>query len=394
VLTAFVVVLLVIAIAGALAPPARLPFGAVSLVAAVIAVVTGAVTVHTARGALDALAQPLAFLLLAVPLAALLDRLGVFDAAARTVSGPRVAIGCWVLGAVGVAVLNLDAAVVLLTPLYIRLARRLALDPVAFAFQPALLACLASCVLPASNLTNLIAVQQRDVSARDFVSAMGPASIAAFGAGYAAWRIVFRNAALAPATDAAREPFERAPIYIGAAVIAMLLIGFLFGDTIGLAPWAVVAIVDAVLVLCTRYVPWRAAPVGAAVVAGSLAVLAAGVAARVDVGRLLAPGTSSAALARDTGVSAVLANAFNNLPAFLVLMPFVKTGPIDRMWAVLLGVNIGPLLLVTGTLSGLLWLTVARREGLRVGARDYFRVGVLAGMPAFVLATITFLLTR
>jgi hypothetical protein len=41
-----------------------------------------------------------------------------------------------------------------------------------------------------------------------------------------------------------------------------------------------------------------------------------------------------------------------------------------------------------------LWLTVARREGLRVGARDYLRVGLLAGMPAFAAATITFLLTR
>ena len=36
----------------------------------------------------------------------------------------------------------------------------------------------------------------------------------------------------------------------------------------------------------------------------------------------------------------------------------------------------------------------ARREGLRVGARDYFRTGALVGLPAFALATLTFLLTR
>ena len=47
-----------------------------------------------------------------------------------------------------VALLNLDAAVVLLTPLAVRVARRAGLDPVAMAFQPALLACLASSALP------------------------------------------------------------------------------------------------------------------------------------------------------------------------------------------------------------------------------------------------------
>src|SRR4029078_5580701 len=113
--------------------------------AALVAVATRAVTFGRARGALDALAEPLAFFLLAVPLAALLDEVGTFDAAARVVSGTRVALGCWLLGCAVVAVLNLAAAVVLLTPLYIRVARRLDLDATAYAFQPALLACLASC---------------------------------------------------------------------------------------------------------------------------------------------------------------------------------------------------------------------------------------------------------
>ena len=70
-----------------------------------------------------------------------------------------------------VAVLNLDAAVVLLTPLYVRVARRTGLDPVALAFQPVLLACLASSFLPVSNLTNLIAAHQADLGTSDFLVA-------------------------------------------------------------------------------------------------------------------------------------------------------------------------------------------------------------------------------
>ena len=63
---------------------------------------------------------------------------------------------CWIIAAAVVALLNLDAAVVLLTPLYIRTARNTGLDPVMLAFQPVLLAMLASSALPISNLTNLI----------------------------------------------------------------------------------------------------------------------------------------------------------------------------------------------------------------------------------------------
>jgi arsenical pump membrane protein len=310
------------------------------------------------------------------------------------VSGRRVAVGCWLLGIVVVAVLNLDAAVVLLTPLYVRLARRLALDPVAFAFQPALLACLASCALPVSNLTNLIAVGQRDLAAHDFLAVFAWPTLVACAAGYAGWRVAFRGSVIVPATLPAREHPGQRELTIGVAALVVLLAGFLFGDRIGIAPWAVVAMVDVVLAVLARATPWRAVPLDVVLLAGGLAVLAAGVAARVDIGRLLAPGAGSLALARDTGVSAVLANASNNLPAFLVLLPFTAHAPDAKLWAVLLGVNLGPLLLVTGSLSGLLWLTVARRENLPVGARDYLRVGAIAGVPALVLATVTLIATR
>ena len=53
----------------------------------------------------------------------------------------------------------------------------------------------------------------------------------------------------------------------------------------------------------------------------------------------------------------------NNLPAFLVALPHV-TGT-DHVLALLFGVNVGPTVLVTGSLAGLLWLDAARRHGLR-----------------------------
>jgi len=128
-----------------------------------------------------------------VPLAVALDELGVFRAAASVVAGRRVGVGMWMLCGVAVAVLNLDAAVVLCTPLAIAVARHRGLDPVAMAFQPALLACLASSALPVSNLTNLIAVSQGDVSAATLTAGLLVPTLAACAVGYVGWRVAFRH---------------------------------------------------------------------------------------------------------------------------------------------------------------------------------------------------------
>ena len=77
------------------------------------------------------------------------------------------------------------------------------------------------------------------------------------------------------------------------------------------------------------------------------------------------------------------ANTVNNLPALLVSMPYVDA---TRMWALLAGVNLGPVLWASGSLAGLLWLDIVRREGLEVSFLDYARVGVRVGVPAIAAA--------
>ena len=108
---------------------------------------------------------------------------------------PRVVGSCWILAAAVVALLNLDAAVVLLTPLYVRTARRPGLDPLMLAFQPVLLAMLASSVLPISNLTNLIVASHFSLTSTQFVGHLLLPSVVACGVGWIVYRMVFRAAA-------------------------------------------------------------------------------------------------------------------------------------------------------------------------------------------------------
>ena len=74
---------------------------------------------------------------------------------------------------------NLDASVILLTPLYIQVARQTGRHPFALAFQPVLLACLASSALPVSNLTNLIAASDAGANTIDFVTKLAVPSLVA-----------------------------------------------------------------------------------------------------------------------------------------------------------------------------------------------------------------------
>ena len=54
--------------------------------------------------------------------------------------------------------------------------------------------------------------------------------------------------------------------------------------------------------------------------------------------------------------------------------------------AVVIGVDLGPNLSVTGSLATILWLTALRREGIKVSAWSFLKLGVLVMPPALLLA--------
>jgi len=85
---------------------------------------------------------------------------------------------------------------------------------------------------------------------------------------------------------------------------------------------------------------------------------------------------------------AVLCNLVNNLPAGLIAGAAVQTAHVpDKVaGAVLIGVDIGPNLSVTGSLATILWLTAIRREGQDVGFWRFLKLGLLVMPPALLLA--------
>jgi arsenical pump membrane protein len=301
---------------------------------------------------------------------------GLFAAAgtalARTRGGTRTAYVLSLALVVCVtAVLNLDTSVFFLTPVLLHLARARGVDEAPFLYGSVFMSNAASLFLPGSNLTNLIVLHGDHVSGATFLSRMLPAAVAAVLSTALLLVVVFRRELGSPASTS----FERAPLRFGVGVAAVAL------STI------------AVLVLAAPAVPVLAIGT-AAVVLGRVdrARVAAVLDLRVLVGLFMlavllgavgrwwnGPASLLDQLGRGgTAVAgAVAAITLNNLPASVLLTPH----PPEHARALLLGLNLGPNLAVTGSLSAFLWLRVARALGAQPSVRRYSRLGI-ALVPA------------
>jgi arsenical pump membrane protein len=110
---------------------------------------------------------------------------GLFAAAGARLAGaalPPRALLLALLGLVAVvtAVLNLDTAVVFLTPVLVHAARRRGLDEQAFLYGSVFMANAASLLLPGSNLTNQLVLRQTAAGGAAFGARMLPAWLAAW----------------------------------------------------------------------------------------------------------------------------------------------------------------------------------------------------------------------
>jgi arsenical pump membrane protein len=93
------------------------------------------------------------------------------------------------------------------------------------------------------------------------------------------------------------------------------------------------------------------------------------------------------------GAGAVTSNLLNNLPAYLVLEPHAVGGGDDRLLALLLGTNIGPMVLFWGSLATLLWRERCRARGLEVSALSFAAFGLLVVPIVLASSTLALIVT-
>ncbi len=98
-------------------------------------------------------------------------------------------------------------------------------------------------------------------------------------------------------------------------------------------------------------------------------------------------GTGVAALFRVSGLGVLTSNGINNLPAYLALEPTVADSA-NRLAALLIGVNAGPIITMWGSVATLLWASRCRSAGLTVDAGRIARTGALCAVTVVAAATL------
>jgi arsenical pump membrane protein len=303
----------------------------------------------------------------------------------------------FVISSLITAVLSLDAAVVLLTPVVLAAVRRLRTPVRPYAYATAHLANGASLLLPVSNLTNLLAFHTANISFTKFTVVMALPWLGTVATLYVIFRWFFAGDLRVQPAPEEVGPAPRPPVFV-LVVVGLTLAGFAVGQSVGVAPaWA--ALVGA-SVLAVRSLSRRHTSVGdilrSAHVSFLVFVLALGVVVQAvmlngmdrAMTAVLPSGSGLPALLAIAAMAAVLANVVNNLPATLVLLPLVAPGGPVAILAVLIGVNIGPNLTYVGSLSNLLWRRVLRQHDVEAGVGEYTRLGLCTVPPALVVAVV------
>lgn len=323
----------------------------------------------------------LVFLVAVTVVAELAERMGLFSLLGGLISrlgGGRV-LPMWLalatLAILTTAFLSLDTTAVLVTPIAVTLVRRHGLPASLFAWTTLWAANCASLLLPVANLTNLLAL-----SHPSGIFGGTDGSVATWWA--AAWRPALLGAVLPMVVlalchrrvlgrrvEVTAEPAAR-PWLVGVAGVAcvVLAVGIVAGlpvvtvTVVVALALSLVCLVAAPELLDARIIPWRTVLGVAALFAVVTLAHGAGLATLLTG----VTGTGEDPLARiRLGLDGALsANLTNNLPAYLALEPVADST--ERLVALLVGTNLGPLVTPWASVATLLWAGRCRAGGVPV----------------------------
>ena len=342
-------------------------------------------------------------------LAELARQHGVFDwlaaIAMHRAQGSQIRLFTLVysIGVLVTTLLSNDATAVLLTPAVLAVVRRSRSSPLPYLLACAFIANAASFVLPISNPANLVVFDAHLPPLGRWLAMFGLPSLVSILVTYALLFWHSRTDLRTPMNDGVESsPLSRVGRRAALGVLlasGALLVTSAMGGPIG--PATLVASVVAMLFVARdnvrimtgalRQISWGVLPLVAGLFVIVEALKGAGALAWTATALQAAarwhPAASLTAVAFGIGIAS---NAINNLPMGLVGSSAVRVAHASAVMhgAVLLGIDLGPNLSVTGSLATILWLIALRREGIQVTGWQFLRVGILVMPPALLLAVL------
>jgi arsenical pump membrane protein len=335
---------------------------------------------------------------------------GVFDWMASLAeqhsngSAVRLFTLVYLVGTLVTVFLSNDATAVVLTPAVLAAVRRAKAQPLPYLFACAFIANAASFVLPISNPANLVVFRGHMPPLSDWLVSFAVPSLLSMIATYVVLRGCFRRelrVRLPVDQERTHLTGNGRLVLVGIAVVALvLMVVSALNIDLGLPTCICGVVFTAGIAIRARINPlriargvsWGVIPLVAGLFVLMEAIVSVG-ALRYTASALAWAETLPTAMgALVTGSAVGFGNNFiNNLPMGLIAGSTLHTahakGVIQN--AVLIGIDLGPNLSVTGSLATILWLIAMRREGLHVGFGTFLKVGAIAMPVALAMALVS-----
>jgi len=396
-----------LATGGVVLRPWRLPEAIWAVAGAVLLVVLGLLPLGEAWSGILRGVDVYLFLIGMMLLAELARQEGLFDWLAGFAvvqakgSGARLLLLVYGVGVIVTVFLSNDATAVVLTPAVYAAARAAGAKPLPYLLLCAFVANAASFVLPISNPANLVIYGRAMPPLADWLVQFTLPSIAAIVATYLVLRLRLAGDISAPLQKTPpATTLSRGGRLTGYGLIAtalVLLCASAFGWQLGLPTFITGALTAAFVLIGNRQSPWpllRGVPWSVIPLVAGLFVL---VEALQHVGLIdqlaafLRMQTERSVGWTASGAGAVIAvicNLMNNLPAGLIASSTMAAAqaPHHVIGAVLIGVDLGPNLSITGSLATIIWLIALRRDGETISAWAFLKLGMLVMPPALLAA--------
>jgi arsenical pump membrane protein len=317
----------------------------------------------------------------------------------------RLFVLIYLVGTVVTAFLSNDATAVVLTPAVLAVARKAKVEPKPYLLACAFIANAASFVFPISNPANLVVFDGHVPALAAWLRVFGLPSLASVATTFVCLGWISGNdlrGEFAGSVDRIRLSKDGKLALVGlltaaGVLVASSAIGWPLGLptclaallATALAAWSDRGIVPRI----AKGVSWSVLPLVAGLFVIVEALQNAGL-LRFSLAGLHALAQFSGLVAKLTAAFSVafLSNGMNNLPVALMSGAAIQHAQERSAMAhaILIGLDLGPNLSVTGSLATILWLIALRREGVKITAWQFFKVGMIA-MPVALIASLLFL---
>jgi arsenical pump membrane protein len=395
-------------ITGIIVRPWKLPEALWAVSGAAALVLFSLIPLHAAWAALAKGTDVYLFLTGMMLLSELARHEGLFDCLAahaveRSRGSPKRLFGLvYAVGAVVTIFLSNDATAVVLTPAVYAAATQAKAKPLPYLFICAFIANAASFVLPISNPANLVVYGAHMPPLGKWLAEFSVASVMSILVTLVALRFLQRAELAGNISRDIQVPNLSFGGRLAAGGIAatavVLLVASGLGWQLGLPTFvAGLATTAAILVLkrmslwrLVKDISWSVLPLVAGLFVLVEAIEATGILKPLMDYLPAAAAARPDATAFGAGtVVAFVCNLVNNLPLGLIAGTVASGAHLSPhvTGALLVGVDLGPNLSVTGSLATILWLVALRREGQTVSGWAFLKLGIVV-MPLALIASL------